>query len=80
MHDAGSADGIQFLAMELIEGKPLSIWMQSHRNARRAAEVMAQVADGVAGAHSAGIVHRDLKPASQTKCRTLAFARRVASA
>jgi TolB-like protein/predicted Ser/Thr protein kinase len=64
VHDAGSADGIQFLAMELIDGEPLSSWMRSHRNARRATELMAQVADGLAGAHGAGIVHRDLKPAN----------------
>jgi len=64
VHDAGSADGIHFLAMELIDGEPLSSWMRSHRNARRATELMAQVADGLAGAHDAGIVHRDLKPAN----------------
>jgi Tol biopolymer transport system component/predicted Ser/Thr protein kinase len=64
MHDAGSADGIQFLAMELIDGEPLSSWMRSHRNARRTTELMAQVADGLAAAHDAGIVHRDLKPAN----------------
>src|SRR5436309_15545894 len=36
VHDAGWVDGIQFLAMELIDGEPLSDWMRSHRNARRA--------------------------------------------
>jgi Tol biopolymer transport system component len=64
VHDAGSADGIHFLAMELIDGEPLSLWMQSHRDITRATELMAQVADGLACAHAAGIVHRDLKPAN----------------
>lgn len=64
VHDAGSADGIQFLAMELIDGEPLSSWMRSHRNTRRATELMAQLAEGLASAHNAGIVHRDLKPAN----------------
>jgi Tol biopolymer transport system component/predicted Ser/Thr protein kinase len=64
VHDAGSADGIQFLAMELIDGQPLSDWMRAHRNARRATELMSQVAEGLAAAHDAGIVHRDIKPAN----------------
>jgi len=64
VHDAGSANGIHFLAMELIDGEPLSLWMQSHCNITRATELMSQVADGLASAHAAGIVHRDLKPAN----------------
>jgi serine/threonine protein kinase len=64
VHDAGSADGIHFLAMELIDGEPLSEWMRSHHSLTRVAELMAQVADGLACAHAAGIVHRDLKPAN----------------
>src|SRR5436305_6660852 len=64
VYDAGSADGIQFLAMELIDGEPLADWMRAHRNANRATELMAQVAEGLAVAHAAGIVHRDIKPAN----------------
>jgi eukaryotic-like serine/threonine-protein kinase len=64
VHDAGSADGIHFLAMELIDGEPLSVWMRSHHSLTRVAELMAQVADGLACAHAAGIIHRDLKPAN----------------
>src|SRR5205085_1464930 len=52
VHDAGRADGIQFLAMELIDGESLSSWMRSHRNPRRATELLAQVADGLAGSHA----------------------------
>jgi serine/threonine protein kinase len=64
VHDAGVADGIQFLAMELVDGQPLSVWMRSRGDAGRAADLMSQVADGLACAHAAGIVHRDLKPAN----------------
>jgi eukaryotic-like serine/threonine-protein kinase len=62
VHDAGSEGDVHFLAMELIDGQPLSDWMRRRRNLAAKVEVMAQVADGLARAHDAGIVHRDLKP------------------
>jgi Tol biopolymer transport system component/predicted Ser/Thr protein kinase len=64
VHDAGAAEGVQYLAMELIDGEPLSAWMRAHRDTRRALELMAQVAEALAAAHAHGIVHRDLKPAN----------------
>ena len=64
VHDAGAAGDVQYLAMELIDGEPLSEWMRSHRDTPRALELMAQVAEGLAAAHAHGIVHRDLKPAN----------------
>jgi Tol biopolymer transport system component/tRNA A-37 threonylcarbamoyl transferase component Bud32 len=62
VHDAGSADGLHYLAMELIEGVPLSQWLSRRPSLARRLELMAQVADGLARAHAAGIVHRDIKP------------------
>jgi Tol biopolymer transport system component/predicted Ser/Thr protein kinase len=62
VHDAGSEGDVHFLAMELIDGLPLSEWMRRRRSVSSRIEVMAQVADGLAQAHDAGIVHRDLKP------------------
>ncbi|HEX2123062.1 MAG TPA: LpqB family beta-propeller domain-containing protein [Thermoanaerobaculia bacterium] len=62
VHDAGSEDGVHFLAMELIDGEPLSAWLRKNRNLARTVEIMAQVAEGLARAHANGIVHRDLKP------------------
>ncbi|HSP14719.1 MAG TPA: LpqB family beta-propeller domain-containing protein [Thermoanaerobaculia bacterium] len=65
--DSGSAaldDGrmVHFLAMERIDGETLASWSRSNRDARRIAEILAGVADGLARAHAGGIVHRDLKP------------------
>ncbi|MFL6248429.1 MAG: protein kinase domain-containing protein [Thermoanaerobaculia bacterium] len=62
VHDAGSDGDVHFLAMELIDGVPLSEWMRRRRGVASRVELMAQVADGLAKAHDAGIVHRDLKP------------------
>ncbi|HYC61177.1 MAG TPA: protein kinase [Thermoanaerobaculia bacterium] len=62
VHDAGHDGDVHFLAMELIEGVPLSEWMRRRRSIAGRVELMAQVAEGLAKAHDAGIVHRDLKP------------------
>jgi Tol biopolymer transport system component/predicted Ser/Thr protein kinase len=62
VHDAGNEGDVHFLAMELIDGQPLSAWQRKRRSVAARAELMAQVADGLARAHDAGIVHRDLKP------------------
>jgi eukaryotic-like serine/threonine-protein kinase len=62
VHDAGRDGDVHFLAMELIDGVPLSEWMRKRRSIASRVELMAQVAEGLAKAHDAGIVHRDLKP------------------
>lgn len=62
VHDAGSDGEVHFLAMEFIDGQPLSDWMRRRQSVAARVEVLAQVADGLARAHDAGIIHRDLKP------------------
>ena len=52
VHDAGSEGDVHYLAMELIDGEPLSIWMKKSRGLSRIIEVMAQVAEGLARAHA----------------------------
>jgi len=65
IHAVGEADGVTFIAMELIRGEKLSDVLQ--RGAlpqKRALDLAAEVAEGLARAHEKGIVHRDLKPAN----------------
>jgi predicted Ser/Thr protein kinase len=52
-----------YIAMELVEGRPLDQSIPAGGMRLKAAlEVAIQVADALAKAHAAGLVHRDLKP------------------
>jgi serine/threonine protein kinase len=65
VYDFGETDdGLIFLAMEYVEGPPLTtvIEDQGALPPHRAAEIARQVADALSVAHEMGIVHRDLKP------------------
>jgi serine/threonine protein kinase/formylglycine-generating enzyme required for sulfatase activity len=65
IYDFGVAEGgMLFLAMEFIDGKPLSRAMAEQRMLPidRVVHITNQIAEGLAAAHALGIVHRDLKP------------------
>ncbi|HEX4684707.1 MAG TPA: serine/threonine-protein kinase [Gemmatimonadaceae bacterium] len=65
VYDFGETpDGIIYLAMELVDGPPLTtiIEQQGALPPTRAAEIVRQTAEALAVAHDMGIVHRDLKP------------------
>jgi eukaryotic-like serine/threonine-protein kinase len=59
-----TADGVNFLAMEYVDGPTLKevLDREGALPPARALEVARQVALGLHAAHEAGIVHRDLKP------------------
>ena len=64
LHDFGQTeDGILFIAMEFLEGRPLDgVLGDGPLDPVRAIRIMAQVCRSLHEAHKAGIIHRDLKP------------------
>ncbi len=66
VHDVGKAGDVVFMAMEYIEGVELRSLTGEGRPLRlpQALSIAAQVAEGLAYAHSHGVVHRDIKPAN----------------
>ena len=65
IYDFGETpDGLIYLAMEFIEGEPLTDLLEREGAlpVRRAVGIFTQVADALQAAHDLGIVHRDLKP------------------
>jgi len=64
IYEVGTADGVAFIAMELVAGKTLRELLVAGgaMPLKRLLGVAAQAADGLAKAHAAGVVHRDLKP------------------
>jgi eukaryotic-like serine/threonine-protein kinase len=65
VHDIGEAEGVTFIAMELVRGEPLSdLVARSPLPPERALDLAIEIAEALARAHDVGIVHRDLKPAN----------------
>jgi serine/threonine protein kinase/formylglycine-generating enzyme required for sulfatase activity len=65
IYDFGAAeDGTMFLAMEFINGRPLSKIIATERPlpTERVVRITHQIAEGLTAAHALEIVHRDLKP------------------
>ena len=65
VYDFGeTADGLIYLAMEYVEGEPLTdiLARDGALPPERAGEIVRQTAEALSVAHDLGIVHRDLKP------------------
>jgi eukaryotic-like serine/threonine-protein kinase len=63
IYDVGRENNTAYIAMEFVDGRTLRALMESPPlTIKKALQIAAQIADGLAKAHAAGIVHRDLKP------------------
>jgi predicted Ser/Thr protein kinase len=63
VHEVGSANGRDYVAMELVEGETLADWLRAKtRTQAEIIDVFRAAARGLAAAHAAGLVHRDFKP------------------
>lgn len=66
IYDVGQADGIAYIAMELIEGQSLDVVLQAQGRLpyERVLALGQQLAAALDYAHKAGVVHRDVKPSN----------------
>lgn len=63
--DIGVDDGRCFIVTEFLEGSNLNEWLKDNPpDWKRAAGIVADVADALAHAHALSTVHRDVKPAN----------------
>ncbi len=65
VYDLGEMGGVPFIAMEYVEGKPLTTYLgDAHIPAERKMRWLVDVAKGLGAAHARGLLHRDMKPAN----------------
>jgi hypothetical protein len=66
VHDCGEIDGVLYMAMSYLEGRPLSAFIRPSQPppVKAVVAVVRQLALAMQEAHSKGVIHRDLKPSN----------------
>ena len=65
VYEIDDADGLHFMAIELLEGSTLKQRIASGTLAvQEISGIASQICDALEAAHAAGIVHRDIKPSN----------------
>jgi serine/threonine protein kinase len=65
IYEIGEAEGVNFIAMEYVEGQTLAAKISGHPlKVNEIVEIGSQIADAIDEAHGKGITHRDIKPAN----------------
>ncbi len=63
VYEVGEANGVDFIAMEFVDGVTLQEWLaEQNRPKDQIIRIFCEAGRGLAAAHRAGIVHRDFKP------------------
>jgi thiol-disulfide isomerase/thioredoxin/tetratricopeptide (TPR) repeat protein/tRNA A-37 threonylcarbamoyl transferase component Bud32 len=65
VHEVGHHEGLPYLVADFISGVTLADFLTARRlSFRESADLVAQMAEALAYAHSMGVVHRDVKPSN----------------
>ncbi len=63
IYDIDNAAGVDFIAMEFVDGKTLDHWIgRKGLDTASALKYAVQIADALAAAHAVPLIHRDIKP------------------
>jgi len=64
VYDAGEADGVLYIVMELVEGRSLAerLAAEGPLPVDEAQRIIGRVLDALGAAHAVGVIHRDVKP------------------